>query len=319
MTHSDEAYGAAVRAARLTFVLNLLLCLTKIGAGWIGGSFALIADGVNSLTDIGVSAALFLGMGWARRPADALHPYGHGKIEQELTRIVAIGVLATGGGIIWEAIKRLSHQGEPPDRMVLVVAGGAIALKTFMYFDQNRMARRLGSSALAADALNHKADIAATSCVLLGTAAVQIGGPAWAPADDVAAILVGILMVIAAGHTIYQASSELLDEMPPVEVTDNIRALAESYPGIVGVDLIAGRKSGMHYLIDLHLVVPGEMKVTEAHYLGHQVKDWIMEAMPEIIGIVVHVEPDWVSVEGMEEERRGDPGRKAGDLAGAGD
>jgi len=123
---------------------------------------------------------------------------------------------------------------------------------------------------------------------------VWVGGAVWAPADDVAAIVVGILMVVASGNTIYQASSEMLDKVPPGEVVENIRKLAEGYPGVKGVDLVTGRKSGMHYLIDIHLEVSGYMRVNDAHYLGHQVKDWIMSAMPEIVDIIVHVEPeDW--------------------------
>ncbi|MEW6750367.1 MAG: cation diffusion facilitator family transporter [Candidatus Latescibacterota bacterium] len=291
MAEVGGAYAAAVRAARLTLVLNLLLCVAKLAAGWTGHSFALLADGVNNLTDVGVSAALYLGMTLARRPADALHPYGHGKIEQELTRVVAMAVLVTGGGIIWEAVKRLGQQADPPGLLVSGVAAVSIVLKLVMYGYQNAMARRLRSGALAADALNHKADVAATSCVLLGTGVVQLGGPAWHPADDLAAIAVGGLMVLAAGHAIYRASSELLDEMPPPETVSHIRELAESYPGIAGVDQITGRKSGMHYLIDIHLEVPGEMSVTAAHYLGHQVKDWVMAAMPEVVDIIVHVEP----------------------------
>jgi cation diffusion facilitator family transporter len=160
-----------------------------------------------------------------------------------------------------------------------------------MYRYQNRIATRLSSSALAADALNHMSDLAATSCVLVGTAAIFIGGAAWAPADDAAAILVGILMIIAAAHTIRQASDELLDRMPPPEVIGHIRELAKNFPGITGVDQVVGRKTGMHYLIDIHLEVPGKMTVSDAHELGHHVKNWLMASLPEISDIVVHLEP----------------------------
>jgi cation diffusion facilitator family transporter len=292
MSQVDESYGAAVRAARLTLALNLLLCLSKLIAGWLGGSFALVADGINNLTDVGVSAALFLGMGVAGRPADERHPYGHGKIEQELTRIVAIAVLATGGGIIWEAVRRFSWQQTVPKASVLVVAALSIGVKLFMYRYQNRMAIRLGSSALAADALNHKSDVAATSCVLAGTALVWARGPGWGLADEVATIGVGILMVVAAGHTIYQASSELLDQVPPDRIVAQIRSLAGAFPGVSGVDRVTGRKTGMHYLIDLHLEVPGGMPLDQAHFLGHRVKEAVMGAMPEIVDIIVHVEPE---------------------------
>ena len=286
-----RAYSIAIRAARVTLVLNVLLCATKLSVGWIGESFALMADGVNNLTDTGVSIALFLGMRIARRPADREHAYGHGKFEQETSRLISIAVLVTGGGIIVSALRNLDDFHTPPAPIVLVVAFFAILLKLFMYWYQNRIATRLSSSALKADALNHMSDTAATSCVLIGTAAIWLKGPAWAPADDIAAVLVGILMILAAGHTIREASSELLDRMPPPEVVEHIRLLAREFPGVLGVDQILGRKTGMHYLIDIHLEVPGEMAVTEAHRLGHQVKDWLMAELPEIRDIIVHIEP----------------------------
>ena len=286
-----SSYRAATRAANVTLALNVVLCVSKVAAGWLGQSFALLADGLNSLSDVGLSAALFFGMRFASRPPDRNHAYGHGKFEQEVSRLTAAVVLATGGAIVWEAVGRLSDHHDLPEPYVLWVAAICIVVKAFMYQYQNRMAKRLSSSALAADALNHKADIAATSCVFVGTAAIWVGGPAWAPADDLAAILVGLLMAVAAGHTLLETSSELLDRMPPPDMVDQIRRLASSFPQIAGVDKILGRRAGLHYLIDIHLEVAGQMTVSEAHMLGHQVKDWLMAEMPQIGDVTVHIEP----------------------------
>ena len=286
-----SAYDRVTVAVQVTLALNLVLLVAKMGAGWFGNSFALLADGVNSLSDAGVSAALFVAVRMAARPPDRHHRYGHGKLEQEASRLIATAVLVTGGGIIWGAIQRLPERHPRPDPYVLVVAAGAIILKTFMYFYQNRMAIELGSSALAADALNHKADIGATSCVLVGTAAIWLGGPAWAVADDVAAIIVGVIMVLAAGHSILDTTSELLDRMPPDEFMGPIRELAASFPGVTGVDQILGRKLGVHYFIDMHLEVPPDMSVSDAHLLGHNVKNLLMAEIPEIGDITIHLEP----------------------------
>ena len=285
-------YREAERAARLMLALNVLLCASKLAAGGLGNSFALVADGLNNLADVGVSIALYVGMRIARLPADTEHAYGHGKFEQEISRLISIVVLVTGGGIIVSAIKHMPDGHTTPSPIVLIVAALSILLKVYMYFYQNRKAHELSSSSLAADALNHKADVAATSCVLLGTAVIWIAGPVWAAADDVAAVLVGVLMIVAAGHTIREASEELLDKMPPPEVVDAIRRLSESFPGVCGVDRILGRKTGMHYLIDLHLEVPRDLAVSDAHLLGHQVKNWVMAELPEIRDIVVHLEPE---------------------------
>jgi len=288
---SNAVYHRAIQAAWLMMGLNLVLCIFKLSVGWWGGSFALLADGVNNLADVGVSVALFFGLQFAQRPPDKEHPYGHGKIEHEVSRVVSIVVLVTGGGIVVGALTRLNDLHAPPDRLVLLVAVCAIVLKVFMYRYQSKMAVELSSGALAADALNHKMDAAATGCVVVGTVAIWMGGQAWAPADDVAAILIGVLMIWASSRSIWEASSALLDEMPPSDVVRHIRLLAEHFPKVKGVEKIMGRKMGLFYLIDLHLEVPGEMPVTEAHQLGHDVKDWLMAELPEIGDIIVHIEP----------------------------
>lgn len=293
----NGVYQTASRGAWAMLWLNLLLCVSKLAVGWLGGSFALISDGINNLADVGVSAALLFGMRVAQRPPDAEHAYGHGKFEQEIARVISLFVLVTGGGIMMGGINRLGVSHGPPSAAVLLVAIVAIGIKFWMYQYQSRLAKRLASEALAADALNHKTDMGATACVLVGTTAIWMGGPSWALVDDVAAIVIGGLMAVAAGKAIWAASSELLDRMPPPEMVNQIRILCESFPGVTGVDKMLGRKTGMHYLIDIHLEVPGDMTVDEAHQLGHQVKDWLMTEMPEIRDLIVHIEPTPVPAE----------------------
>lgn len=289
--HILGTYDTATRAVWLIFALNLGLCVAKLLAGWSGHSFALVADGINNLGDVGISVALLTGIWLARRPPDHNHAYGHGKFEQETSRVVALAVLVTGAFVIIEGLERLGDVHGPPEPLVLEVAGAAILVKSFMYYYQRRVATQVGSGALAADALNHQLDIAATACVLAGSAALWWGGPAWAPADDAAAVAVGALMCCTAVQVVYQASSELLDHMPPEELVEQIRALAHAHPGVVRVEELVGRKAGMHYLIDLHLEVAGDMQVRDAHALGHQVKARIMAQLPQIQDIVIHLEP----------------------------
>ena len=289
--HTLGNYDTATRSAWLIFALNLGLCTAKLLAGWTGRSFALFADGINNLGDVGISVALLIGMWLARRPPDHNHAYGHGKFEQETSRVVALAVLVTGAFIVSQGLGRVGDRHGPPEPLVLEVAVVAIVVKTFMYFYQRRIALQVGSGALAADALNHQLDIAATVCVLAGSAAVWVGGPEWSSADNAAAIAIGVLMCFAAGNVVYQASSELLDRMPPAELVGEIRAIAQSQPGVVAVEQLVGRKAGMHYLIDLHLEVVGEMQVRTAHTLGHQVKARIMGQLPQIQDIVIHLEP----------------------------
>ena len=131
-----------------------------------------------------------------------------------------------------------------------------------------------------------------TLCVIIGALMIHFGGPGWAAADDMAAILIGTLMILVVGQGIWNASSELLDQMPPDEIVEQVRELATSFPGVSGVERLIGRKTGLQYILDSHLVVPSTMTVKEAHELGHQVKDRLKAEMPSINDIVVHVEPE---------------------------
>lgn len=292
--------------------LNAGLCISKALVGWLGGSFALVADAINNLTDVGLSLGLYLGMRWASRPPDREHAYGHGKIEPEAARIVGIVILIAAGSVIFGAIHRLGVVHKPPHLLVLAVAFVSIFIKEGMFRYQSRLARELSSGALAADALNHRSDAAATSTVLLGSLVIWVAGPRFAATDDVAAILVGIIMALAAARVIMRASSELLDEMPPADLITEVRRIANSVPEVIGVEKVIGRKMGLTYMLDLHLEVLGSMRVVDAHYLGHVVRQQILDCAPLVSDVLVHIEPSKAEREEMMDSPRRSPYGSAG-------
>jgi len=273
--------------------LNALLCVTKSLVGWFGGSYALIADGINNLTDVGLSLGMVLALRWSGRPPDRRHPYGHGRLEQETARFVGVVIVATAGFLAMGAWHRIYVRHGRPDTLVLLVALVAMGVKEGMYRYQRRLAVRLGSLALAADALNHRADLGATLAVLLGAGAVWYGGETWAFWDDVAAFIVSGLMGVSAARIVWSASRELLDETPPTDVLDMVRQIALNFAeeGVTGTEKIHGRKSGTSYLLDLHLEVPPAMTVAEAHRLGHRVREAIIGQLPSVSDVLVHIEP----------------------------
>lgn len=289
---AQAPYERAREAALTMLIANGVLCLMKVTAGWWGHSFALTADGINNLTDVGLSAALFVALRLAARPPDAKHPYGHGKIEPEVARLVGLFILATSGGIFGEAIGRFSDEHQAPSSLVLAVAAAAIVVKEVMYRYMRRIAEETNSGALMADALNHRFDVAATGCVLLGTLGVTLGGPSWAFIDDVSAMAVAVLMAVLSVRLILSSSSELLDEMPPDDVLKEVRRIAAEVPQVRGVEKLLGRKVGLKYFLDIHVELPPEMTVREGHEIARKVRDRIIEGMPIVAGVLVHMEPD---------------------------
>jgi cation diffusion facilitator family transporter len=228
----NDPYKVAIMAARNVLFLNFALFVVKAITGWYGESFALIADAVNNLTDVGLSVGLYFGMKIASKPPDDIHAYGHGKVETEIGRIMGLVVLATAGGIIVAGFNRLNDVNPPPHFCVIAVAAISIGVKEYMYRYQRNLATRLSSQALAADALNHRTDVGATACVLLGTLVVLIGNSKYLFVDDLAAITVGVFMAFAAGRVVLKSTQELLDEMPPQEIIDRIKNAVLEVPGI---------------------------------------------------------------------------------------
>jgi len=292
-TLGNGVYPVAARAAVWMLTLNGLLFAAKAFVGWYGGSYSLIADGMNNLTDVGLSLALLVAMKWAGRPADARHPYGHGRMEPEIARLVGMVIIATAGFLAMGAWHRVFVRHAPPDVSVLVTCAIGIVVKEGMFRYQRGLARRLGSIALKADALNHRTDVGASAAVLIGTAAIWIGGPPSAYWDDVAAFIVAALMGIGAARVVWLASRELLDEIPPSDVIAGVReaALQLREQGVLGTEKIVGRKMGSYYVLDLHLEVPPEMSVQAAHHLGHQVRERVLNRMGEVSDVLVHIEP----------------------------
>jgi len=287
----NSPYAIAKRASLFILVLNFVLFAVKGIVGILGDSFAMVADSLNSLTDVGTSLALFFALQMASKPPDDVHAYGHGKIETEIARILGLVVLGTAGAIIVGGIQKINETQSVPKDSVIVVAAMAIVVKEYMYRFQARVARQISSRSLQADAINHRTDVGATACVLLGTVIVKIGGQGLAPMDDLAAIIIGAIMAFAAGRVVLSSTMDMLDPMPPAEMIEEIRHLVRNIPGIYDTEKILGRKVGLFYNIDLHVEVDPNSQVLDAHHLGHQAVELIKEKMPGIGEVLVHVEP----------------------------
>ncbi len=286
-----DPYFIAKRAARLILLLNFILFTAKAIAGWFGHSYALFADGLNNLTDVGISLTLFLALHLASKPPDAEHAYGHGKIETEIARVMGVFVLATAGGIIVGGFQKLGDPHSVPTQSVIIVAALSILVKEYMYRFLHKTAKQISSRALEADALNHRTDVAATSCVLFGSLLIKFGGEKLSTIDDIIAILVGLIMAYAASKVVLSSTRDMLDIMPPEDIIQRIRDIVRTVPGVCDTEKILGRKMGMFYNIDLHIEVSPALAVQEGHEIGHRAKELVKSKMPEIGDILVHVEP----------------------------
>jgi cation diffusion facilitator family transporter len=256
----------------------------------MGHSNAVFADGVESAGDCIASFVVLAGMGVAVLPADPGHPYGHGRAEQVAASTVATLMFASGAGLLVANAEALlaARSQEPPASYTLGAIAASIVLKLALSAYKLGTARRAGSAALRADAWNDAMDVLSGLAVLGGILAAR-NGVLWA--DRAAALAVAVMILITAGHLYLSSGRGLLDEQAPGELLERLRGTALAVPGVTGVEKLLARRAGLHYFVDLHLEVPPEMPVREAHRIGHEVKRRLMEAQPEVADVLVHLEP----------------------------
>ena len=271
--------------------LNLFLSALKFAAGYFGKSQALIADAIHSLSDTTSDIAVIAGSHYWSRPPDESHPYGHRRMETLVSIFIGIMLLAAGAGIGWEAITSLRQkQGSPPGWIALAAAFVSIVSKEIIYRWTAAAGRRVKSSALAANAWHHRTDAISSLPVF-----VAVGGalifPSWSFLDRVGAVIVSIFILHAAIKIIWPGISELIDVGAPEEIQDNIKVCALKSNGVLDAHAIRTRYISTSIQVDLHIVVDGSMTVREGHAIADDVRDCLIEEIPDVVDVVVHVDP----------------------------
>jgi cation diffusion facilitator family transporter len=288
----DRLYREVVSATWLGLAINLLLGIAKLAGGVLGRSFALISDAVNSLGDVFTSVAVLLAFRVARKPADAEHPYGHTRAEAIAGSNVAVLVIVSALLVGWNAIRELhQHPHEPPPAWTLLIAGGNVAIKEALYQYKIRLGRRAGSTAIIANAWDHRADALSALAVLVGLAIIRLGGPSFLFVDQLAALLVVGVIVVSAAKLLWASAQELMDAQAEESFVEQVRATAATVEGVRGIDKLWVRKSGMEYLVDIHIQVGADQTVDEGHRIGHVVKDELLARFPNLRDVLVHLEP----------------------------
>jgi cation diffusion facilitator family transporter len=289
------------RLALVGLAVNFALAATKLMAGLIGNSYALVADAIESMTDIVGSVVIWGGLHIGAKPADPEHPYGHGKAEALAAFIVAAMIGAAGLGIAVKAAYEIITPSRQPETFTLAVLIVVIIVKEVMYRIVRRAAHDLGSGAVHVDAWHHRSDAITSAAAFVGITVAVVGGEPYAWADPAAALIASGVIIYNAVILFRRPLAELMDE-EPTELVCRVRTIAEGVPGVACVEKLTARKSGMRYWVDMHLQVDPEMSVREAHAISHHVKDIVREQLPTVADVLVHIEPD------------GRPGSSGGDF-----
>ncbi|HAF70526.1 MAG: Cation diffusion facilitator family transporter [Acetothermia bacterium 64_32] len=282
--------GQDIRITLLGGALNLGLVALKLGLGSLEGSMALVADGVHSLSDLATDLVVLGGIRLGSRPADRSHAFGHGKYETMAGVLVALALIGAGAWLIWEAALRLARPFPPQGGglVMMAVAGVSILAKEALYRATSRVARRVHSKALQANAWHHRSDALSSVAVLLGGATMALGYPV---GDKVAAIVVGGMVLAAAASILRRAFHELLEGALSEEEKLAISQAIESVDGVQSWHRLRTRRLGRQALVDVHIQVDPNLSVTRAHQIATQVEQAVSRSLGGFASVVVHVEP----------------------------
>lgn len=287
------------RLALTSMLVNLGLALLKIGSGTVGGSFALVADGIESMADIFSSLVVWRGLQVGNKAPDEDHPYGHGKAEALAGFVGAFVLLCSAGVIAWNACREILQPHTTPAAFTFPILIGIIAVKEGLFRWLRKAAKERHSQALVVEAWHHRSDALTSLGVLVGVGAAIFGGPRFAIADDVAAFLLSGLIAWNGIRLMRPTIDELMDRQVGGDRLARIHAHAAAVEGITRLETVHLRRSGRHYLADIHLEVAGDLSVRDGHALAHALRDQL-EADPtlRIIRVSTHVEPTEPADEG---------------------
>ena len=281
----------AVKATYFSIVGNTSLAVIKGIAGVFGNSYALIADAIESTTDIFSSFLVLFGIKYSNRPADANHPYGHGRAEPLVTFLV-VGFLITSATIIaYESINNIGVPHELPKSWTLIVLGAIIIWKEFSFRLVMKRGIQTNSSSLKADAWHHRSDAITSVAAFIGISIAIILGKGYESADDWAALFASGFILYNSYLIFRPALGEIMDEHLYDDLVAEIRTVSLNVKGIIETEKCFIRKSGMKYHVDLHAIVDATISVKEGHDLAHLLKDTLREKIFELGHVLIHIEP----------------------------
>lgn len=272
-------------------VLNVGLALIKLVAGFVGHSYALIADGVESTADVFSSLIVMGGLRIASRSADDSYPFGYGKAEALAAAIVGVMLVLAAIGIAIESVREIVTPHHAPAPFTLAVLVGVVLVKEVLFRRVQREAQETGSTAVSADAWHHRSDAITSAAAFIGISIALIGGAGWESADDWAALAAAAVIAFNAVAVLRPAVHELMDRAPDEQVLARVAAAACQVPGVLAIEKLKVRKVGVGFYVDIHVQAEATMSLHDAHILSGMVKTAICQQEQRVRGVLVHMEP----------------------------
>jgi cation diffusion facilitator family transporter len=287
----DRSASTGIRASLTSMIISVALGAIKVISGVVGNSYALIADGVESMLDV-ISGAIVAGsLKVAAQPPDEKYPFGYGRVEPAAALLISIGLLATAVGIAIQSVREIRTPHHAPAPFTLVVLILVVVTKELLYRFLLRAGDSIDSNAVRTDAWHHRSDSLTSAAAFVGISIALAGGEGYEQADDWAALFAAGVIAFNGVKLLRKAWRDIVDASLPERVIEEIREVARRVDGVAGIDMCRVRKSGLGLWVDIHVEVHGDMTVREGHRIAHRVKDALLASGHSVMDVDVHIEP----------------------------
>lgn len=290
-TQLEHATSTGLRSTLKGVFANVFLAIIKILSGVVGNSYALIADGIESLLDVFSSIIVWTGIKIAATPADDRHHYGHGKAESLAALVVSLALLAAAVGLAIESVREISEPHHAPAPFTLIVLIIVVGIKETLFRQIDNVSEQIGSVALKVDAWHHRSDALTSVAAFIGISVALLFGEGYEMADDIAALAACGIIAFNGARLLRISIADIMDEVPSLEMEQQVISIANEISDVLGIETCRIRKSGFGYFIDLHIEVDEKLTVRDGHEIAHLVKDNLIANFTNIIDVMVHVEP----------------------------
>ena len=291
MANDHDNFRLGKQVAIASIAASCILSAANVWVGYAGGSTSVVAAGFEFLGDVLASVLVLTGMILAGKPADANHPYGHGRIE--ILAGLSVGmILAAGGvGICVRSLHEVTKVHGPPAIYSIWPLLAAIIIRTSMSTVKFRVSRKIGSASLMADAWNDAVDILAAATALGALALTLYRPEQFLAADHYGGFAVGLFVIYTGLRVLRETALDLIDTMPKEEFIERIKSTALQVRDVEGIEKCFARKTGLRHHVDLHVEVDPGITVAESHDIATNVRAHIRDTIPEVADVLVHIEP----------------------------
>lgn len=286
----ENRYEEATKVTIISIIWNVVLTIIKVLAGLLGKSNAMVADGLHSASDIISSIGVLIGNKIAKTPNDKEHNYGHEKAETLVSFLLSMLLIFVSIKISLGGINSLFHLDtvQIPTILPLIVSVISIGVKEYQYRITIKVAKKINSPSLKADAWHHRSDALSSVAAFIGVGGSLLGFKAL---DPIATVIVGLFVAKVGFNILKDASNELMDYSIDEDEENKILNIAKNTKGVLNIGDLKTRKHGSMAYVDLTICVNKDLTVIEGHEIAHNLEVSILENIKIVKGITVHVEP----------------------------